>query len=60
VPGSVRAATGGLIDYTGPAWVDGTEPNPEYVLNADQTKMMFGILSSGVMDKLLNALIYAA
>lgn len=28
---------GGLIDYTGPAWVDGSPSKPEYILNAEQT-----------------------
>ena len=27
--------TGGLADFTGPAWLDGTKSRPEYVLNAD-------------------------
>lgn len=30
-------ATGGLASYTGPAWLDGTPREPEYVLNARQT-----------------------
>ena len=30
-------ATGGLADFTGPAWLDGTPSEPEYVLNARQT-----------------------
>ena len=30
--------TGGLADYTGPAWLDGTKARPEYVLNAAQTQ----------------------
>lgn len=30
-------ATGGYVDYTGPAWVDGTKSHPEYMLNATQT-----------------------
>ena len=29
---------GGIIDFTGPAWLDGTKSKPEYVLNADQTR----------------------
>ena len=29
--------TGGLVDSTGWAWLDGTPGRPEYVLNADQT-----------------------
>ena len=28
---------GGYVDYTGPAWVDGTKSHPEYMLNATQT-----------------------
>jgi len=26
-------ATGGLVDFTGPGWLDGTPSAPEYVLN---------------------------
>lgn len=36
---SVNAfATGGLVDYTGPAWVDGTKTNPEAFLSAEDTR----------------------
>lgn len=31
-------ANGGLADYTGPAWLDGTKSKPEAVLNALQTQ----------------------
>ena len=31
---------GGLVNYTGPAWVDGTPGNPEAFLNADQTRII--------------------
>ena len=31
-------ATGGLADFTGPAWLDGTPSKPELVLNAQDTK----------------------
>ena len=31
-------ATGGLADYTGPAWLDGTPSKPELVLNAQDTQ----------------------
>lgn len=31
-------ATGGLADYTGPAWLDGTKSHPELVLNARDTE----------------------
>lgn len=30
--------TGGLADYTGPAWLDGTKTKPELVLNAQDTR----------------------
>jgi hypothetical protein len=33
--------TGGLADFTGPAWLDGTKSKPEYILNAEQTKSFF-------------------
>lgn len=29
---------GGLVDYTGPAWLDGTRANPEIVLNAEDSQ----------------------
>jgi len=32
-----KYATGGLASETGPAWLDGTLSEPEYVLNAKQT-----------------------
>lgn len=31
-------AKGGYVDFTGPAWVDGTKSHPEYMLNALQTE----------------------
>ena len=33
-----KFARGGLADYTGPAWLDGTKTNPELVLNAQDTR----------------------
>ena len=36
--------TGGLADFTGPAWLDGTKSRPEYILNADQTKAFFQLV----------------
>lgn len=33
-----RFKTGGLADFTGPAWLDGTKSAPEIVLNAQDTK----------------------
>lgn len=32
-----RYLSGGLVDYTGPAWVDGTPDRPESFLNAEDT-----------------------
>lgn len=31
---------GGLVDFTGPAWVDGTKSKPEAFLSADDTKLL--------------------
>lgn len=31
---------GGIIDFTGPAWVDGTKAHPESILSADQTAFL--------------------
>ena len=36
--------TGGLADFTGPAWLDGTPSKPEYILNADQTERFFSLV----------------
>lgn len=35
-----RYASGGMVDYTGPAWVDGTKSKPEAFLNANQTSLI--------------------
>ena len=37
VSGAKAYKTGGLVDYTGPAWVDGTRYKPEAFLNAEDT-----------------------
>lgn len=36
--------TGGLVDYTGPAWLDGTPTKPERVLSAPDTKALSALL----------------
>ena len=41
-----RYASGGLVDYTGPAWVDGTPGKPEAFLNANQTAMIAAFTSN--------------
>ena len=45
--------TGGMADFTGPAWLDGTKSKPEYVLNADQTERFFALVDvlEGINDK---------
>ena len=46
--------TGGIADFTGPAWLDGTPSAPEAVLNAAQTKFlredMFGNSSTSLIS----------
>jgi hypothetical protein len=39
-------AKGGYVDYTGPAWVDGTKSHPEYMLNAVQTAQFESLVSA--------------
>lgn len=36
--------TGGLADFTGPAWLDGTPSKPEYILNSAQTERFFSLI----------------
>ena len=36
----VAFKTGGLVDFTGPAWVDGTKTKPEAFLSAEDTAML--------------------
>ena len=35
---SKKFAEGGILNYTGPAWVDGSKERPERILNAHQTQ----------------------
>ena len=37
---------GGLANFTGPAWLDGTKSQPEAVLNAKQTRLFTSMVSS--------------
>jgi hypothetical protein len=41
---ATKYKTGGLADFTGPAWLDGTPSRPEYVLNAAQTEKFFSLI----------------
>jgi hypothetical protein len=45
--------TGGVADFTGPAWLDGTPSRPEYILNAKQTERFFTLVDvlDGFKDK---------
>lgn len=46
-----KYATGGMVDYTGPAWVDGTKSRPEAFLSANDTQLIASlrdILRAGV------------
>lgn len=38
--------TGGLVDYTGPAWVDGSKDRPELMLNATDTQNMLAAVQT--------------
>lgn len=40
-PKPMKYASGGLADYTGPAWLDGTPSKPEYILNPRETENFF-------------------
>lgn len=44
--------TGGLADFTGPAWLDGTKTNPELVLNAQDSRNF--ITLKDILASLLN------
>ena len=45
-------ATGGLADFTGPAWLDGTKSRPEMVLNARDTQNFIQL--KDILSSLLN------
>lgn len=49
---------GGLVDFTGPAWVDGTKTKPEAFLSADDTAMLKSKIFSN-SDGSLKALVAA-
>lgn len=45
--------TGGIADFTGPAWLDGTKSNPELILNARDTENFIALkdILSSIMDQ---------
>ena len=47
-----KYATGGIADFTGPAWLDGTKSHPELVLNARDTENF--ILLKDALSKAVN------
>ena len=49
-----KYAKGGIIDFTGPAWVDGSKSKPERILSAEQNKILEeGLaMNAGRSDKL--------
>ena len=52
-------ASGGLVDFTGPAWVDGTKSKPEAFLSASDTAMLKSKIfsnSDGSLKSLVAAL----
>jgi hypothetical protein len=51
-----RYQHGGLIDFTGPAWVDGSKSRPESVLTAAQTATLRNDILSNKPTSLLNLL----
>ena len=42
----IAYAKGGIADYTGPAWLDGTKSQPEAVLNPKQTRLFTSMVNS--------------
>lgn len=45
--------TGGIADFTGPAWLDGTKSNPELILNARDTENFIALkdILSSIIDR---------
>lgn len=44
--GLMKYASGGMVDYTGPAWVDGNKTHPEAFLSAYQTEQIGALAKS--------------
>ena len=40
-----KFASGGIVDYTGPAWVDGSPSNPEAFLSVDDTRLIGNLVN---------------
>ena len=52
-PTALAYKTGGIADYTGPAWLDGTPSKPELVLNARDTQNFLALRD--VLSSALNS-----
>ena len=50
---TIAYKTGGMVDYTGPAWVDGTKSHPEAFLSAYQTEQI-GALAGALDNNTVN------
>ena len=48
-----KFAQGGIVDFTGPAWLDGSTSKPELVLNAQDTKNFLALRD--VLGKAINS-----
>ena len=49
---NIKFKTGGLADFTGPAWLDGTKSKPELVLNQKDTQNFIAL--KNILGELLN------
>ena len=47
---------GGLVDYTGPAWVDGTKSKPEAFLSAKDTQLLADFIDYAHRNELFNSI----
>ena len=47
---------GGLVDYTGPAWVDGTKSKPEAFLSAKDTQLLADFIDYAHKNELFNSI----
>ena len=47
---------GGLVDYTGPAWVDGTKSKPEAFLSAKDTQLLADFVDYAHRNELFNSI----
>jgi len=46
ITGPTKYAEGGIADFTGPAWLDGTKTKPERILSAYQTELFEDLIAT--------------